>query len=61
MDGKVLPEFDENGKDVSYYTISGTKVVKMPFTYCVGMFIRTYSNSVAMEPAKRQCEGVCGI
>lgn len=45
-------EFDENGKDVSYYTISGTKVVKMPFTYCVGRFIRTYSNSVAMEPAK---------
>ena len=24
----------------------------MPFTYCVGKFIRTYSNSVAMEPAK---------
>ncbi len=49
---RFYPEFDENGKDVSYYTISGTKVVKMPFTYCVGMFIRTYSNSVAMEPAK---------
>lgn len=49
---RFYPELDENGKDVSYYTISGTKVVKMPFTYCVGRFIRTYSNSVAMEPAK---------
>ena len=49
---KFYPEFDKGGKDVSYYTISGTKVVKMPFTYCVGKFIRTYSNSVAMEPAK---------
>lgn len=49
---KFYPELDKGGKDVSYYTISGTKVVKMPFTYCVGKFIRTYSNSVAMEPAK---------
>lgn len=49
---KFYPELDKDGKDVSYYTISGTKVVKMPFTYCVGEFIRTYSNSVAMEPAK---------
>lgn len=49
---RFYPELDENGKDVSYYTISRTKVVKMPFTYCVGRFIRTYSNSVAMEPAK---------
>ena len=49
---KFYPELDKNGNDVSYYTISGTKVVKMPFTYCVGRFIRTYSNSVAMEPAK---------
>ena len=49
---KFYPELDKDGKDVSYYTISGTKVVKMPFTYCVGKFIRTYSNSVAMEPAK---------
>lgn len=49
---KFYPELDKDGKDVSYYTISGTKVVKMPFTYCVGRFIRTYSNSVAMEPAK---------
>lgn len=49
---RFYPELDENGKDVSYYTISETKVVKMPFTYCVGRFIRTYSNSVAMEPAK---------
>lgn len=46
------PELDKNGNDVSHYTISGTKVVKMPFNYCVGKFIRTYSNSVAMEPAK---------
>ena len=49
---KFYPELDKDGKDVSYYTISGTKVVKMPFNYCVGRFIRTYSNSVAMEPAK---------
>lgn len=49
---KFYPELDKNGNDVSYYTISGTKVVKMPFNYCVGRFIRTYSNSVAMEPAK---------
>ena len=49
---KFYPELDKNGNDVSYYTISGTKVVKMPFTYRVGRFIRTYSNSVAMEPAK---------
>lgn len=49
---KFYPELDKDGKDVSYYTISGTKVVKMPFTYRVGRFIRTYSNSVAMEPAK---------
>lgn len=49
---KFYPKLDKDGKDVSYYTISGTKVVKMPFTYCVGKFIRTYSNSVAMEPAK---------
>ena len=49
---KFYPELDKDGNDVSYYTISGTKVVKMPFNYCVGKFIRTYSNSVAMEPAK---------
>ena len=49
---KFYPDLDKDGKDVSYYTISETKVVKMPFTYCVGKFIRTYSNSVAMEPAK---------
>lgn len=49
---KFYPQLDKDGKDVSYYTISGTKVVKMPFTYRVGRFIRTYSNSVAMEPAK---------
>lgn len=49
---KFYPKRDKNGNDVSKYTISGTKVVKMPFTYYVGKFIRTYSNSVAMEPAK---------
>ena len=49
---KFYPEIDKDKKDVSYYTITGTKVVKMPFTYRVGRFIRTYSNSVAMEPAK---------
>lgn len=49
---RFYPELNKNGNDVSYYTISGTKVVKMPFTYRVGRFIRTYSNSVAMEPAK---------
>lgn len=49
---KFYPKRDKDGNDVSKYTISGTKVVKMPFRYCVGKFIRTYSNSVAMEPAK---------
>ena len=49
---KFYPEIDKDKKDASYYTITGTKVVKMPFTYRVGRFIRTYSNSVAMEPAK---------
>lgn len=49
---KFYPEIDKQKKDASYYTISETKVVKMPFNYCVGKFIRTYSNSVAMEPAK---------
>ena len=49
---KFYPEIDKDGNDVSYYTISGTKVVKMPFTYRVRRFIRTYSNSVAMKPAK---------
>lgn len=47
---KFYPKLDKNGKDVSYYTISGTKVIKMPFNYCVGKFIRTYSNNVAMAP-----------
>ena len=49
---KFYPELDKDNNDVSYYTISGTKVVKMPFTYHVRRFIRTYSNSVAMKPAK---------
>ena len=49
---KFYPELDKDNKDASYYTISGTKVVKMPFTYHVRRFIRTYSNSVAMKPAK---------
>ena len=49
---KFYPEIDKDKKDASYYTISGTKVVKMPFTYHVRRFIRTYSNSVAMKPAK---------
>ena len=47
---KFYPEIDKDKKDVSYYTISGTKVIKIPFTYRVGKFIRTYSNSVAMAP-----------
>ena len=47
---KFYPELDKNGNDISRYTISGTKVVKMPFNYCVGKFIRTYSNNVAMAP-----------
>ena len=49
---KFYPGLDMGGNDVSYYTITGTKVIKMPFTYRVRRFIRTYSNSVAMEPAK---------
>ena len=47
---RFYPELDKDGKDVSYYTISGTKVIKIPFTYRVRKFIRTYSNSVAMAP-----------
>lgn len=49
---RFYPERDLAGNDISRYTISGTKVVKMPFTYRVDKFIRTYSNSIAMEPAK---------
>lgn len=49
---RFYPELDKDGKDISRYTITGTKVIKIPFTRCVGKFIRTYSNSVAMEPAK---------
>lgn len=47
---KFYPGLDKDGNDVSYYTISGTKVIKIPFTYRVGKFIRTYSDSVAMAP-----------
>ena len=47
---RFYPEHDKDGNDVSYYTISGTKVIKIPFTYRVRKFIRTYSNSVAMAP-----------
>lgn len=47
---RFYPELDKNGKDISRYTISGTKVIKIPFTYHVGKFIRTYSNNVAMAP-----------
>ena len=47
---RFYPELDEDGKDISRYTISRTKVIKIPFTYCVGKFIRTYSNNVAMAP-----------
>ena len=47
---RFYPELDKAGKDISRYTISGTKVIKIPFTYCVGKFIRTYSNNVAMAP-----------
>lgn len=48
---RFYPELDKDGKDISRYTISETKVIKMPFTRCVGKFIRTYSNNVAMTPA----------
>ena len=47
---RFYPELDEKGNDISRYTISETKVIKIPFTYCVGKFIRTYSNDVAMAP-----------
>lgn len=47
---RFYPELDKDGKDISRYTILGTKVIKMPFTRCVGKFIRTYSNNVAMAP-----------
>ena len=47
---RFYPELGKDGKDISRYTISGTKVIKIPFTRCVGKFIRTYSNNVAMAP-----------
>lgn len=47
---RFYPELDEKGNNISRYTISGTKVIKIPFTRCVGKFIRTYSNNVAMAP-----------
>lgn len=47
---RFYPGLDKDGKDISRYTISGTKVIKIPFNYCVGKFIRTYSNNVAMAP-----------
>ena len=47
---RFYSELDKDGKDISRYTISGTKVIKIPFTYCVRKFIRTYSNNVAMAP-----------
>lgn len=47
---RFYPELDKEGNDISRYTISGTKVIKIPFTCCVGKFIRTYSNNVAMAP-----------
>lgn len=48
---RFYPERDLEGNDISRYTISGTKYIHLPFTYRVDKFIRTYSNSVAMEPA----------
>lgn len=48
---RFYPERDLDGNDISRYTISGTKYIHLPFTYRVDKFIRTYSNSVAMEPA----------
>ena len=48
---RFYPERDLAGNDISRYTISGTKYIHLPFTYRVDKFIRTYSNSVAMEPA----------
>ena len=50
---RFYPELDKDGKDISRYTISETKVIKMPFTYCVGKFIRTYSSNVAMAPVDK--------
>ena len=47
---RFYPEIDKDVKDISRYTISGTKVIKIPFTYRVGKFIRTYSNNVPMAP-----------
>lgn len=47
---RFYPELDKDGNDISRYTISGTKVIKMSFNYCLGKFIRTYSNNVAMAP-----------
>ena len=50
---RFYPELDKDGKDISRYTISETKVIKMPFTHCVGKFIRTYSSNVAMAPVDK--------
>ena len=47
---RFYPELNKAGNDISRYTISGTKYIHLPFTYRVDKFIRTYSNSVAMEP-----------
>lgn len=47
---RFYPELDKDGKAISRYTITETKVIKIPFTRCVGKFIRTYSNDVAMAP-----------
>ena len=47
---RFYPELDKDGKDISRYTISETKVIKVPFIYCVEKFIRTYSSNVAMVP-----------
>lgn len=47
---RFYPKLDKDDKDISRYTISETKVIKIPFTRCVGKFIRTYSNDVAMAP-----------
>lgn len=49
---KFYPELDKDGKDASYYTISGTKVVKMPFTYCVGKLSVRIATVLQWNPQK---------
>ena len=49
-DNNLSTQDGSYGLSGSIQVISETKVIKIPFTRCVGKFIRTYSNDVAMAP-----------